>query len=68
VAWQRELNSVYRPQTMVIAAPSGMRGLPPTLDKAATNAVSAWVCHGFQCLPPFTHLSALTEALAPTAA
>ncbi len=64
--WQRSLATVYRPDTMVLALPTG---LPATLDKPAANsAVNAWVCRGVTCLPPVTDLQELVALLANPAA
>lgn len=50
--WQRMLDAAYRPGVLALALPVGLRGLPPTLDKAAGDAVNAWLCSGVTCLPP----------------
>ena len=50
--WQRMFDAAYRPGVLALALPVGLRGLPPTLDKAAGDAVNAWLCSGVNCLPP----------------
>jgi uncharacterized protein YyaL (SSP411 family) len=50
--WRRELAADCRPDTMVLAVPSQLRGLPPSLDKPAAGNVNAWVCRGVTCLAP----------------
>ena len=63
--WQAQLARTYRPDTMVIAIPAGLAGLPPALDKAAPAAgVNAWVCRGVECLPAMDDRDALERALA----
>ncbi len=63
--WQRALVATYRPDTLVLALPLTITGLPPTLDKPAPAAtpVTAWLCHGMRCLPPITNREALERAL-----
>ena len=62
--WRRALARTYRPDTMIIAIPAGMRGLPPVLDKAAPpSGVNAWICRGVSCLPPIDDLARLERAL-----
>ncbi|HET9404618.1 MAG TPA: thioredoxin domain-containing protein [Burkholderiales bacterium] len=63
--WQRALARTYRPDTVIVALPAGLTGLPPTLDKAApATGVNAWVCRGVTCLPPVTELARLERVLA----
>ncbi|HXF65420.1 MAG TPA: thioredoxin domain-containing protein [Burkholderiales bacterium] len=62
--WQRTLARAHRPDTLVLALPRGLAGLPPAMDKAApASGVNAWVCRGTSCLPPLTELAALERAL-----
>jgi uncharacterized protein YyaL (SSP411 family) len=65
-SWQRQLARAYRPNTLVLAVPDGMRGLPSTLDKRGASAVnvSAWVCTGVTCLPPVVELAEVEQILA----
>ncbi len=67
-AWQRELNSRYLPQTLVLTIPAGVPGLPAALDKPALAGVNAWVCQGVKCLPPIANLDELVAAVTNTAA
>jgi len=63
--WQRALARTYRPDTIVLALPAGLAGLPPVLDKAApARGVNAWVCRGVTCLPPVTELAELERVMA----
>src|SRR5262249_12491028 len=63
--WQRALARRYRPDTLVLAVPAGVPGLPAVLDKSApASGVQAWVCHGTSCLPPITVLADLEKVLA----
>jgi len=62
--WQRALARTYRPDTMVLALPTSLAGLPPVLDKAApARGVNAWVCRGVTCLPPVTEQSQLERVM-----
>jgi hypothetical protein len=65
--WQGALARTYRPDTMVLALPAGLAGLPPVLDKAASaTGVNAWVCRGVSCLPAISNLVELERVLAGT--
>lgn len=57
--WQRRIAAAYRPWTMVLALPDGLRGLPPPLDKPLKRGVNAWVCSGVKCLEPIDEFSCL---------
>ena len=62
--WQCALNARYLPQTLVLAIPPGISGLPAALDKpAAGPRVNAWVCHGVKCLPPIADVGELVSTL-----
>ena len=62
--WQRALATQYRPDTLVLALPSSLAGLPPVLDKAVPAAgVNAWVCRGVTCLPPINDLAELERVV-----
>jgi len=63
VRWRDELAREYLPDTMVIALPDGMPGLPATLDKPRrAEAVNAWLCRGVMCLEPMSDLIQLKTA------
>jgi hypothetical protein len=63
--WAGTLAVKYRPDTVVLAVPEGVRGLAPVLDKPAPGAgVNAYVCEGVTCLAPVTDLPALERLLA----
>ncbi len=58
--WQTELAREYLPETLVLAIPDGMPGLPPVLDKPQrAGAVNGWLCRGVTCLEPIGDLSVL---------
>ena len=62
--WQRALARAYRPDTIVLALPAGLAGLPPVLDKAVpARGVNAWVCRGVTCLPPVTEQAELVRVM-----
>ncbi len=62
--WQRALAARYRPDTLVLALPAGLAGLPPVLDKAVPTAgVNAWVCRGVTCLAPIGELAELERVV-----
>ena len=64
--WRRALARTYRPDTMIIAIPAGMSGLPAVLDKTSPPAgVNAWICRGVSCLPPIDDLALLERTLSP---
>ena len=59
--WRSALAQCYLPHTMVIAAGTGLRDLPPVLAKPAGIQVNAWVCEGVTCLAPIDRLEDLLE-------
>jgi len=65
--WAQALAQEHLPDTMVIAIPDGVPGLPPVLDKprtatGAAGPVNGWLCRGVTCLPPIGDLEALKAA------
>ena len=70
--WRGELAGRYLPDALTMQLPFEAlepleRGsLPAALAKPATDAATAWVCRGPQCLAPITDLAALL-ALLPAA-
>ena len=62
--WHATLSAAYRPDTLILALPAGVRGLTPALDKPASGAATAYLCQGVQCLPPMETLDAVETALA----
>jgi uncharacterized protein YyaL (SSP411 family) len=60
--WSQAMTREYLPSTMVLALPSGLRDLPPVLDKPASESVNAWLCRGVTCLPPIDSVEALRKA------
>ena len=68
--WQAQLARTYRPDTMVVAIPSGLTALPANLAAMVVprpNATAAWVCEGVSCQPPVSDLPVLEAAIAPRA-
>ena len=61
--WQKQLNSRYRPQTMLLALPDDLPDLPPTLDKPLHGEACAYICRGTACLPPINRLDEVIAAL-----
>ncbi|HYS75888.1 MAG TPA: hypothetical protein VEM38_07345, partial [Burkholderiales bacterium] len=59
--WRTALAQRYLPHTMVIAAGTEQRDLPPALAKPAGIQVNAWVCEGVTCLAPIDRLEDLVE-------
>jgi uncharacterized protein YyaL (SSP411 family) len=59
--WRNALAQHYLPQSVVIAAGTGIQDLPPALAKPAGGKVNAWVCEGVTCLAPIDRLEDLIE-------
>ena len=59
--WRSALAQRYLPHTMVIAAGTELRDLPPVLAKPAGVEVNAWVCEGVTCLAPVDRVEDLLE-------
>jgi len=52
--------AAYLPDTVVLAIPDGVSGLPPTLDKPARgDPVTGWLCRGQHCLEPSSDVATL---------
>ena len=63
-SWQSTLARVPMSDTLALAIPDGMPGLPALLDKPPRpGAVNAWLCRGVTCLEPIGDLQHLKEAL-----
>jgi hypothetical protein len=62
--WSDAMAREYLPRTLVLAIPAGASGLPPVLDKPASQDVQAWLCRGATCLPPIGSVEALRKACA----
>jgi uncharacterized protein len=63
-SWQATLARVAGSDTLALAIPDGMKGLPAPLDKPRRpGAVNAWLCRGVTCLEPIGDLQHLKEAL-----
>ena len=61
--WRDELAREYLPNTVVLALPDGMPGLPATLDKPPrAEPVNGWLCRGVICLEPISDLIQLKTA------
>jgi uncharacterized protein YyaL (SSP411 family) len=54
--WRDALVQHCSPDTMTLALPSALTGLPAALDKPVSGAVGAWVCQGAACLPVIDNL------------
>src|SRR6266852_169839 len=65
--WRSALAQRYLPHTMVIAAGTEFRDLPPALAKPAGIQVNAWVCEGVTCLAPIDCLEDLVERVSKPA-
>jgi uncharacterized protein YyaL (SSP411 family) len=63
--WMSALRKHYRPASLVVAVPAGVRDLPEALDKPAGAGVNAWVCRGVECLPPIEEPDGVLAALHP---
>jgi uncharacterized protein len=61
--WQTRLASRFAPDTLVLALPEGLSGLPPVLDKPLQSDLCAWVCSGVQCSAPIGDLPDLMATL-----
>ncbi len=63
-AWQVELAREFLPDTLVLALPDGLPGLPAALDKPPRpGAASGWLCRGATCLEPIGDLVNLRRTL-----
>jgi hypothetical protein len=65
--WSQALAREHLPDTVVLAIPHGVAGVPPVLDKPRTGGagaepVNGWLCRGVTCLPPIGELEALKAA------
>ena len=50
--WHASLCARHLPHAILLAIPSEIQGLPQMLDKRHEGETTAWVCRGFECLPP----------------
>ena len=63
-SWHSVLARVRMSDTLALAIPDGMPGLPAPLDKPRRpGAVNAWLCRGVTCLESIGDLQQLKEAL-----
>ena len=54
----------YIPDTLLLAIPDGVPGVPPLLDKPArAGEVNGWLCRGVSCLEPSNDLVHLRQIL-----
>jgi uncharacterized protein YyaL (SSP411 family) len=67
-AWQRTLQSTYRPRVLVFNL-AGVDDLPTMLVKGPVprSGAVAWVCRGTHCLPALTSIEAIERELESTA-
>ncbi|HQT25355.1 MAG TPA: thioredoxin domain-containing protein, partial [Burkholderiales bacterium] len=61
--WHASLSERHLPGSIVLVVPSDMTRLPQTLQKPHEKRTAAWVCRGFECLPPVHDLDELLSAL-----
>ncbi|MGA8054727.1 MAG: thioredoxin domain-containing protein [Burkholderiales bacterium] len=62
--WARALGAKYQPDTMVLALPEALQGLPDALSKpAVTGEVNAYLCQGVSCFAPIKDLHTLFSVL-----
>ena len=55
--WRDEFAREYLPDTVVLALPDGVPGLPAALDKPPRpEPVNGWLCRGVMCLEPSSDL------------
>jgi hypothetical protein len=60
--WRNALAAEYLPDTLVLAIPDGVVGLPDPLDKPARpEPVNGWLCRGVTCLAPIPDLVELVS-------
>ncbi|HEV2431015.1 MAG TPA: thioredoxin domain-containing protein [Burkholderiales bacterium] len=63
-AWKTQLAREYMPDTLLLAIPDGVPGVPPLLDKPArAGEVNGWLCRGVSCLEPSNDLVHLRQVL-----
>jgi hypothetical protein len=63
-AWKAQLAREYMPDTLLLAIPDGVPGVPPLLDKPArAGEVNGWLCRGVSCLEPSNDLIHLRQIL-----
>jgi hypothetical protein len=63
-AWKAQLTREYIPDTLLLAIPDGVPGVPPLLDKPArAGEVNGWLCRGVSCLEPSNDLVHLRQIL-----
>jgi hypothetical protein len=61
--WQGHLAARFAPDTLILALPAGLAGLPPVLDKPVQGDPCGWVCRGLECRPPVSDLAELAGAV-----
>ena len=62
-AWKASSRE-YMPDTLLLAIPDGVPGVPPLLDKPArAGEVNGWLCRGVSCLEPSNDLVHLRQIL-----
>jgi uncharacterized protein YyaL (SSP411 family) len=64
VRWQAALAATYRPDTLTVAIPGDLSGLPDALAKPVRADATAWICQGTRCLEPLADLASVEHALA----
>ncbi len=70
--WKRRIDSTYDPTRLCFAIPDSETALPGVLhQRSAKDNLTAYVCHGHQCLAPIndiTELAQIVERLQPDGA
>ena len=62
--WKRHLDQVYDPTRLCFAIPGSDTDLPGILDqRTSVDNITAYVCHGHQCLAPIDDFAALVDVL-----
>jgi len=62
-AWRAAFAKRYLPGLMIISLTGDETDLPAALQKPKSSTMTAWLCHGTQCLPPITNPDKLLAAL-----
>ncbi len=62
--WQQAALASFQPERTLYALPETESNLPAPLAQRRTRGkATAWICRGFECLPPVTTLKTLKENL-----
>jgi len=62
--WRERLASRLKPGQIAFFIPSDAENLPDAIaEKKTDDETTAWICHGFTCLPPITELEDLVSEI-----